>query len=654
MANDLQLPALTDDASLSQQLLDAAPDAIVAIDERGRIVLVNLQTERLFGWPRHELLGQYVEVLIPQRYHGAHVQHREHYARAPRARPMGSGVPLFGRKRDGSEFFAEISLSPLQTQHGMLTMASVRDITDRKQIELRMRHVQEHLLSAVESIQGAYAIFDSDERLVLCNSEFQRWLGARVEGNPEGRTVSDLMESNLSSGAFDPAPDSVASLYERWRAYHREPVGSFSVRAVDGRRLRLVERRTQEGGTLMTIWDVTEEVLHEEELRKTRAAAEAANSAKSEFLASMSHELRTPLNAILGFAQLLHRDKKNPLSERHRERVEHVIRGGEHLLRLIDDVLDLSRVEAGRVTVSLEPVEIPDALNDITTTLQPMAARAEIELMIAPYPADLVPVMADRIRFKQVLTNYGSNAIKYGKKGGKVSFNTTVQDGCVRISVEDDGLGIVADKQDKIFEPFHRAGQETGPIEGTGIGLAITKRLAELMRGRVGFRSQEGIGSEFWIELPSLARADSSASARRATSANATSWLTGSEGESYLVVYIEDNPSNIAFMEDLLADYERVTLLTAPTAEVGIEMVRARQPNLVIMDIHLPGMSGLEANRLLREWPETRHIPVIALSAAAMVRDAARVRDAGFHAYLTKPVKVDELAAVLEKLLTRP
>jgi CheY-like chemotaxis protein/anti-sigma regulatory factor (Ser/Thr protein kinase) len=286
-------------------------------------------------------------------------------------------------------------------------------------------------------------------------------------------------------------------------------------------------------------------------------------------------------------------------------------------------------------------------IEEVIATLEPMASRTEVRIVCTALPSDLVPVHADRTRLAQILMNYGSNAIKYGKKGGTVAFRVERRDRAVRVTVVDDGLGIADAHRARIFEPFHRAGQETGPIEGTGIGLAISKRLAELMGSTVGFESEAGKGSSFWVEVP----AHVADRPERAAATTGPAIRPPMPTESRVVIYIEDNPSNIAFMRDMVGDFPHVELLTAHTAEIGLELCRARRPALVILDINLPGMNGFEAMRRLREWPETRDVPVVGLSAAAMPRDLQRGRDAGFLRYLTKPVQVAELVEVFDQVL---
>jgi PAS domain S-box-containing protein len=630
------------------QLLDAAPDAMLVVSAAGKIQLANVQTEKLFGYTREELLGRPLELLIPDRFHGTHAGHVHRFARNPTVRSMGSGLELSGRRRDGSETPVEVSLSPVHWGREMSVCAAIRDITDRRRMEATAKLTSDRLASAVDTMDDAFALFDAGDRLVLCSGAYRSLL-REAAGPVVGQSYEELLDIWAQDLSF--VNDEERDRFRAQRlAERRDPKGAFDVRTRDGRSLRVMDRRTVEGGIVTTIWDLTRDVQIAAELRDTHAVAEAASAAKSEFLSSMSHELRTPLNAVLGFAQLLERDRKEPLSDRQRERARHIQRGGEHLLRLIDDVLDLSNIEAGRVSVSPEPVRVSDVLDEARLTLEPLAARTGVHLEVVAGPETLPTVSADRTRFAQIVMNFGSNAIKYNRPGGSVTLVASIASlTTLRVTVTDTGVGIPLDKQDKLFQPFQRAGQEAGPIEGTGIGLVISKRLAELMGGGVGFRSTPGVGSEFWVDLPARpSRAAEPASISTVPPPRPRP-LQGRAGR--LVLYVEDNPANVSFMRDLLDDFEGLEFATVPTAEMGIQLARSRRPDVVIMDINLPGMSGFEALAALRSEVATKAIPIIALTAAASERDRQRGLHAGFYRYLTKPVKVDELISALEAIL---
>ena len=628
-------------------VLDTAPDAMVVVDQAGSIVFVNLQTEHLFGYPRASLLGKPLDTLIPERFRRPHGGHVGRYFAQAGTRAMGSGLELFGLREDGSEFQVEVSLSPMQFSGRTLVSAAIRDVTERRRIERHANLNAERLASAVDSIEDAFALFDHDDRLVLCNSAYRRIKAHSHDGAVVGRHYTELLDAWLME--LDLPNDAARKALRADRlAGRQQSGGTFEVRTRDGRSLRLSDRRTAEGGVVTTIWDMTDDEKRAGELRAARQAAEAASSAKSEFLSSMSHELRTPLNAVLGFAQLLERDKREPPSGRQRERIEQILKGGEHLLRLINDVLDLSRIEAGGVSISTEPVGVMEVLQEVKTTLDPFASRSSIRLDVQLPTSELPRVSADRTRFAQILMNYGSNAIKYNKLGGSVTFQVSVQTpDYVRVSVLDTGMGVPEQQHARLFQPFQRAGQETGPIEGTGIGLAITKRLAELMEGRVGFRSTPSEGSEFWVDMPVYVSTTCPSTPPPPQAAD--SGLSARRGH---VLYVEDNPANVRLLRDVLDGFERIELTTAPTAEIGLDLARARLPDVITLDINLPGMSGLDALRKLKEWPETTRIPVIALTAAASERDRVRGEQAGFFRYLTKPVKLNELEAALNMLLS--
>lgn len=390
---------------------------------------------------------------------------------------------------------------------------------------------------------------------------------------------------------------------------------------------------------------VTERTL---DLEEARARAEAASHAKSEFLASMSHELRTPLNSIMGFAQLLlYNRSREPLTVKQERAAVQIEKAGTHLLRLIDEVLDLAKVEAGRLSLSLEPVDAAGVAHDVITHMQPVADAGGISLSLE-IAAEKLPVVADRTRLVQVLSNLISNAVKYNRTGGKVVLAlATGRAGRVAISVTDDGLGIPADRLDQLFQPFNRLGREHGTVEGTGIGLTICQRLVQAMGGLIQAESVEGKGSRFHFDLP--AAAADAPSLHPAQSLTMSACKTGER----TMLYVEDNPANIQLMRDLMDSLGGFRLLVAADPGSGLQLAHTHVPDIIILDINLPGMDGFEVLARLRADPVTADIPALALSANALPREVERGIAAGFHRYLTKPLRVPEFVSAIDEALAR-
>jgi PAS domain S-box-containing protein len=383
----------------------------------------------------------------------------------------------------------------------------------------------------------------------------------------------------------------------------------------------------------------------ESELNAAMAAAEKANSAKSEFLSSMSHELRTPLNAILGFAQLLEGGSPLPTSAQKRS-IDQILKAGWYLLELINEILDLSLIESGKLTLSSEPIALVEVMLECRAMIEPQAQKRGIGMT---FPRFEIPyyVEADRTRIKQVLINLLFNAIKYNVPGGSVAVECLLRGpDIIRICVRNTGPGLTPEQLGQLFQPFNRLGQESGAEEGTGIGLVVAKRLIELMGGTIGAESTVGVGSVFWIELrlasaPKLADYDVERVAlARSRTPDGTALHT--------LLYVEDNPANLELVEQIIARRADLRMLSAAEGSIGIEFARAYQPDVILMDINLPGISGIDAMRVLRADPSTAHIPIIALSANAVPRDIAKALDAGFFSYITKPIKVEHFMETLD------
>ncbi|MBB1127027.1 PAS domain S-box protein [Thiospirillum jenense] len=396
--------------------------------------------------------------------------------------------------------------------------------------------------------------------------------------------------------------------------------------------------------------DVTETRRIETDLRHAKEAAERASQAKSEFLSSMSHELRTPMNAVLGFAQLLEYDAH--LNAEQHESVQEILRAGRHLLELINGVLDLARIEAGKIDLTIEPVALLAVAEECQSLLTPLAEPRGIRLSIQAHTLLGLVVYADRIRLKQIIINLLSNAIKYNHVNGQVIITAERRAAMIRLTITDTGAGIAAEHLETLFQPFTRLVTEDAAIEGTGIGLTVCQRLTEAMQGQIGVDSTVGQGSQFWIELPGV-EPDLMLSAE-AISADLTAtdeWTTCAGCPRYTVLQIEDNPANLKLMERLFARRGDIFALSAPSAALGLELARTQRPDLILMDINMPGMDGYAALTALRLDPVTRAIPVVALTANATLSDVERGIAAGFDAYLTKPLDIRLLVETLNRLL---
>jgi PAS domain S-box-containing protein len=620
--------------STFQAMLDAAPDAMVGVNRDGVIVMANAQTETLFGHPRESLLGQKIEVLVPDRAKRAHPAHRTTYFREPRTRPMGADLELAGRRADGTEFPAEISLSSIETEEGSLALAAIRDISDRRKVEATF---QAMLDAAPDAMVGV----NRDGVIVMVNVQTESVFGYQRD---------DLLGERIEVLI----PERVRDVHPAHRArYFREPrtrpMGAGLELA--GRRANGVEFpaeislssiATETGAVaLAAIRDITDRKRREEEIRRAREEADRANQAKSDFLSRVSHELRTPLNSILGFGQLLQMES---LPEGQRRSVKQILEAGGHLLELIDEILDIEKIAAGKMTLSLEPVHVELVLDEALQLVRPIADREGVRL-IDPSEID-VHVRADRQRLKQVFLNLLSNAVKFNRAGGEIRISGMQSNDRFRITVADTGDGIDADRMRRLFTPFDRLGAESRGIEGTGLGLALSKSLVETMGGSIEADSVRGEGTTFSVELPLSDPAE-------VTGAEASAAVSPDPGlgRSKAVLYIEDNLANLQLIQGILAYRPSVNLISAMLGSLGIDLAMQHHPDLILLDLHLPDIPGEEVFRRLKAEPTTNEIPIVIISADASTETLRRLEALGTSRFLTKPVNVPLFLQTVDELL---
>ena len=663
--------------ALQQAILNSANFSVIATDEKGIVQLFNAGAELMLGYAASDVVDKITPADLSDpkelseraaalsKDHGASITRGFEALVFKAARGIEDIYDLTYIRKDHSRFAAVVSVTALRTDQGPIIgyLLVATDNTARKDAETKRVLAEEKRLWAEESFQlmvesvidCAIVMLDEEGRVKSWNTGAQRIKGYDAK-DIIGRDRSCFYpQEDVEAGKPERALLEAASVGRSedngWRV--RQDGTTFWVNEV------VTAIRDSSGalrGYATLARDMTERRRVEAELNEARAIAEAANLAKSDFLSSMSHELRTPLNAILGFAQLMASDAQVP-TPNQKASIDQILQAGWFLLTLINEVLDLSLIESGKLTLSPEPVSVADVLSDCQAMMEPLAQKRGITMTFPTFDAPCF-VMSDRTRLRQVFVNLLSNAIKYNRLNGSIVVGCVMRPpGHVRLSVTDTGLGLSPEKLEQLYQPFNRLGQEVGIEQGTGIGLVVTKRLVEAMRGTVGVQSALGVGTEFWVDLiatnsAQIEFADSvSASAARIQIDDSTPVQT--------ILYVEDNPANLKLVEMLIARRADLCLLSAGTGDLGIELAQAHQPDVILMDINLPGTSGIKALAVLRREAVTAHIPVIALSANASPRDIERGLAAGFLRYLTKPIKVDELMNTLDLALavaaaTRP
>ncbi|MHB8120800.1 MAG: PAS domain S-box protein [Desulfuromonadaceae bacterium] len=666
--------SLRDSAALMRAILNTVVDGIITIHASGGVIeTVNPAAELMFGYSAAELDGQDFSTLIPELDQDQRNGSLEYYSASEEALASGHGREVMGRRKDGSFFPLELAASEMQLGGQRYFTGILRDTTARKLAEEALLKAGALQSAIFNSANFSSIATDAKGVIQIFNVGAERMLGysaAEVTDKISPADISDPQEviaraQALSIELGTPiTPGFEALIFKALRGI--EDIYELTYIRKDGSRFPAVVSvtalRDAHGaiiGYLLIGTDNTarkqveaervrlEQVLQDKntELEGAKLVAEKANLAKSDFLSSMSHELRTPLSAILGFAQLMESDSPLPTPAQKRS-IDQILKAGWYLLELINEILDLAVIESGRLSMSLEPISLPEVMHECEAMIEPQAKKRGISVTFVHFETPCF-VRADRTRVKQVLINLLSNAIKYNKAGGTVVVDSVLNNpDSVRISVRDSGEGLAPAQIAKLFQPFNRLGQEANAEQGTGIGLVVSKRLVEWMGGVIGVESTVGSGSVFWFELDLTTESEVTTLASKPS----TAVLTHVQDHEPLhtVLYVEDNPANLMLVEDIIARRPEIRLLSALDGKSGIELARASLPDVILMDIHLPGISGIDAMKILVADQATAHIPVIALSANAIPRDIEKGLEAGFFRYLTKPIKVNEFMNTLD------
>ena len=657
--------------ALQNAIFNSANFSSIATDAKGVIQIFNVGAERMLGYTAAEVMNKITpaDISDPQEVIlragelslelGTPITPGFEALVFKASRGIEDIYELTYIRKDGSRFPAVVSVTALRDEGdaiiGYLLIGT--DNTARKQIEAEQKQLSQRLRD-----QQFYtrSLFESNIDAIMTTDPS----GIITDVNKQMEVLTGCTRDELIGAPFKnyfTNPDQAETSIKQVLRVKKVTDYELTARARDGKETTVsfnattfYDRDRKLQGVFAAARDITErkrldQVLQEKnlELESAKALAEKANRSKSEFLSSMSHELRSPLNAILGFAQLMESGTPLPTSSQ-KSSIEQILKAGWYLLELINEILDLALIESGRLSLALEQVSLVEVMLECQAMIEPQAQKTGVRLT---FPRFEVPyfIHADRTRVKQVLINLLSNAIKYNRPQGTVEVTCSeTPEERMHISVEDTGEGLSADKRAQLFQPFNRLGQEASAEEGTGIGLVVSKRLVELMGGQIGVESTVGVGSRFWVELALTAEPQPDAGLDQESTAPPQAHEPHG---LHTLLYVEDNQANMQLVEQLIARRPDMRLLSAVDGALGIELARTSQPDVILMDINLPGMSGIRALEILRGDPATAHIPVLAISANAMPHDIRKGLEAGFLRYLTKPIKVDEFLEVLDMAL---